>query len=106
MDIDNKKASVAIEISHTDAGIRALFFEQFREFKFLLEQTMEEKWVWDNNYFNELGQPRARIYMELKEKSIFDETNWQDLFTFFKQRIIAFDEFWGDAQDIFKDLAS
>ena len=36
MQADNRRAYVAIEMNHPDAGIRELFFEQFRELKTVL----------------------------------------------------------------------
>src|SRR5690349_18742723 len=46
---DNKKASVAIELTHKDEGLQALYFEQFRELKNLLHDTLKEEWIWQSN---------------------------------------------------------
>lgn len=106
MDAENKTARIGIEITHRDKGLRNLFYEQFEEFKFLLHTTLNEEWCWDNSYTSESGNEIATIYTQLHSKSIFNENDWGEIFTFFKSRIIALDEFWSDAKDIFKDLES
>ncbi len=47
MDADNKVATVAIQWSQPDAGLRALMAEQFFQFKALLQDLLEEEWIWD-----------------------------------------------------------
>ena len=46
MQADNRQASIGIELLHPDAGIRALFWEQFRELRPLLHETLGETWTW------------------------------------------------------------
>lgn len=43
MDADKRKASIAIEITHPDIGIQELFYEQFEEFKSLLNSYLKEE---------------------------------------------------------------
>ena len=45
MEADNKKASIAIELSHKDEDIRHLYFEQFLQLKAILSQALEEEWI-------------------------------------------------------------
>ncbi len=45
MDADNKVATVAIQWSQPDAGLRALMAEQFFQFKALLQDLLEEEWI-------------------------------------------------------------
>ncbi len=42
MQADNRQARIAIELNHPDAGIRELFWEQLRELKTLLHETLGE----------------------------------------------------------------
>ncbi len=106
MDVNNKQATISISITHKDKGIRDLYFEQFEEFKFLLETELNEVWIWTKNTTDSSGKAIASIHTELNNVNIFNEDDWQSIFTFFKTRIIALDSFWVDAKDIFKDLES
>jgi len=105
MDADNKVATVAIQWSQPDAGLRALMAEQFFQFKALLQDLLEEEWIWDMDGMYVNGKAISEIYTSLTGYSVFKETDWAELISFFKPRIIALDEFWSSAKytfDIFK----
>jgi len=105
MEATNKIAQIGIEIANPDEGIRALIFEQFKEFKAVLEDELEEEWIWDELSYDENGKATARIYTEIKGISVFKREDWPELISFFKPRIIALDSFWSSAQygfDLFK----
>lgn len=102
MQVDNKQASVAIEFTHADAGVRELVFEQFTELKKIFESQMEEQWDWELSANNEYSKEISRIYKVLPDVSIFRKEDWPALISFFKRRMIALDEFWNDAQYSFE----
>ena len=104
MQADNRQATIAIELTHPDAGIRELFFEQFREVKTVLHEALGEDWTWDPAATDAHGQPLARIYRELRPVNLFDQNDWPALISFFKPRMIALDAFWADAQWSFEAL--
>jgi hypothetical protein len=71
----------------------------------LLQDLLEEEWIWDMDGMDEYGKPICRIYTSLTGYSVFKEDDWAELISFFKPRIIALDEFWSLAKytfDIFK----
>ncbi|GAA4136973.1 hypothetical protein GCM10022216_12610 [Sphingobacterium kyonggiense] len=105
MEASNKVAQIAIEIANPDEGIRALIFEQFQQYKMLLEEELGEEWIWDLDFYDEYGKAKARIFTEIRGVSVFKQEDWPDLISFFKPRIMALDSFWSTAQygfDIFK----
>jgi hypothetical protein len=104
MHADNKTASIAIELTHKDAGIQQLYFEQFEELKKILESTLEEGWTWQLHTHNGNGKLLSRIYTELDGVSIFKKEDWPLLISFFKPRIIALDEFWSSVKFGFEAL--
>ena len=104
MNADNKKASIGIEITHRDADIQALYFEQFKELKNLLHHALEEEWIWLLHTRDELGKRISRIYTEINGVSIFKQEDWPQLISFFKPRIIALDEFWSTAKHAFEAM--
>ena len=104
LDADKRKASIAIEITHTDPGIRELFFEQFTELKSLLNGYLNENWEWELNSQDENGKIISRIYKDLQGVNVYNKQDWPALISFFKPRIIALDEFWSDAQYSFDSL--
>ncbi len=104
MDAEQKYASIAIEIAHPDGGVRELLFQQFEEFKLLLENTLNETWHWQPSSTNLLGKEVARIESVLPKVSVYNQQQWPDIIAFLKPRIIALDEFWTDVKPVFEDL--
>jgi hypothetical protein len=104
MNADNKKASIAVELTHKDADIQALYFEQFQQLKTLLQNTLPEKWTWLLHGRNEHGKIISRIYTEIENVSIFKKSDWPQLISFFKPRIMALDEFWSTAKYVFEAM--
>lgn len=105
MQAEHRSAYMAIEMTHPDPGIQLLLFEQFKEFKVMLESTLGEEWDWQLQVQNEQYKTVSRIYKEIPQVSVFKQEDWPTLISFFKPRIIALDEFWNDAQysfDLFK----
>lgn len=104
MHADAQRATIGIELTQPDAGIRALFFEQFEELKALLHETLGETWTWEPAATDANGQPLSRIYAALAPANLFSRDDWPALISFFKPRLIALDAFWSDAQYAFEPL--
>ena len=104
MHADNKKAAVAIELTHKDEGLRGLYFEQFLELKNLLHDTLQEEWIWQSNISDNNGKFISRIYTELNHVSVFNKNDWPALISFFKPRIIALDAFWSSVKPVFEAM--
>ena len=105
LQVDNRVATMTIEMSHPDAGIQELMFEQFEEFRNLMKGYLNEEWEWELHSLNEHYKTVSRIYTSIPQVSIFKQEDWPALISFFKSRMIALDEFWSDAQysfDVFK----
>lgn len=104
MEADNKKASIAIELSHKDEDIRHLYFEQFLQLKAILSQALEEEWIWARETTDAYGKPVSRIYKELTGVNIFNKQDWPAIISFLKPRIIALDDFWNTVKYGFEAL--
>jgi Domain of unknown function (DUF4268) len=104
MHADNKKAIIAIELSHKDKDIQQIYFEQFLQFKNLFDETLKEEWNWQLHGHDEHGKPISRIYKERDGLSIFQKADRPELISFFKPRIIALDEFWSSVKYSFEIL--
>lgn len=101
---DGRRALISIELTHPDAGIRELFYEQFREVRRWLEEATGEIWTWEPTAQDSNGQPIARIYQELAPVNLFNREDWPQLISFFKPRLVALDAFWSTAQYAFDEL--
>lgn len=104
MDADNKTASISIQLTHKDAGLQELYFQQFQQLKTLLHDALGEQWVWQLHTTTAEGKLLSRIYTQIQNVSIFKKEEWPQLISFFKPRIIALDEFWSTAKYAFEAL--
>ena len=104
MNADNKKAIIAIELTHKDADIQQIYFEQFLQFKNLFDAAVKEEWIWQLHAHDEQGKIVSRIYKEQDGLSIFQKQDWPGLISFFKPRMIALDEFWSSVKYAFESL--
>lgn len=105
MDADKKKATIMVELTTPDEGIRRLMYAQFEELQTVLSSTLGEQWDWNLEHYDEYGRAASRISCTLDHVNIFNREHWPQLISFFKPRIIALDEFWSVAKysfDIFK----
>jgi hypothetical protein len=103
MQADKRSAFIAIELTHPDAGIRELYFEQFKEYRNILNAALNETWDWELHVKDENEKTVSRIYKQIDGVSIFNKNDWHALISFFKPRIIALDHFWNDVKYGFDD---
>ncbi|HJW16508.1 MAG TPA: DUF4268 domain-containing protein [Flavisolibacter sp.] len=104
MHADSKSAFAGIVLTHKDAGIRELYFEQLVELKSIMQKMVPGSWHWLLNSEDENGQPISIVYDEIEGVSIFNKEDWPKLISFFKPRIVALDEFWNMVKYSFESL--
>jgi hypothetical protein len=102
MDADNKRASIAIELRHSDPLLQQYYFEKFGELKKLLQQTIGESWQWELHTIDEDAKLVSRIGTTLKGVNIFDTADWPAIISFFKPRMQALDNFWSLVKEAFE----
>ncbi|TCC92458.1 DUF4268 domain-containing protein [Pedobacter frigiditerrae] len=105
MNAEQRQVIISIDITHHNQEIRALYFKQFKAFKMLFNETLNEDWLWEAETENDFGVPLARISATLDGISIFNQNDWQALISFLKPRIIALDQFWVDVKPIFESIS-
>ena len=101
---DNKSASVFIDLQHSDEGIRLLFYDQFLELKKVFEQYNNSEWQWCKETCNDIGLPCSRIITSIENVSIYDKSTWKKIFQFYEDKLLNFDEFWIEFNEVFKQL--
>ncbi|RNL51085.1 DUF4268 domain-containing protein [Pedobacter jejuensis] len=104
MDVTNKSAVISIQLTHQDADIRNLIFNQFEEFKLMFGNAMNEPWDWIENTTDDYGKTISLISASLDGVNIYNQQHWPQLISFFKPRLILLDEFWDNVKPVFEDL--
>lgn len=95
-------ASIGIELGHSDEELQELYFDQFGQFRKMLESILGEEWDWKLLQENEFGQLVSRIEKVLPNVNVMDSEDWSKIISFLKPRIIALDEFWENVKPGFE----
>lgn len=104
MDADHEKATIAIELTHTDTNLQRRQYELFLQLKHILRDLLGEDWHWQPVMPNEFGKTISRIGTELTGVNINRTEYWPAFISFFKPRIIALDAFWSTARYGFEGI--
>lgn len=99
METEGNKACFCIDIQPKDDGIRSLLYEQMTELRKLLESEMGEgNW----NEFDRVfaGRNVSRIAWCKHGLNFYDDNDIDDIKDFFREKLIAFDEFYQEYKDI------
>ena len=102
MNADKERAYIGIEIPQNITAHSTKVYPQFLLLKHILEEQMEDNWIWEEQFINETNQPQSRIYKQLQPVNIFNEAHWPAIISFLKPRIIALDNFWCHHKMIFE----
>ncbi|RYY18948.1 MAG: DUF4268 domain-containing protein [Chitinophagaceae bacterium] len=100
MDANNKTASIAIELRQPDAETREHYFNRLQLLRSMLVEQAGEEWSWELNSLDEDGKPISRIGIEITGVNIFNKADWPAIISFLKPRMLALDNFWGQAKEM------
>lgn len=101
MDADNKKAFIAIEISHPKEEERSHYHNQFLSLKNVLTSTTEFDWQWNETFYKD-HRTISSISQQLDGVNILNQADWPAIISFLKPRIMALDAFWDMVKDGFE----
>ncbi len=102
MDATNEFAYIGVEISHKNPLRSAALYEQFKLLQPALEDVLGEKWRWDASCENDQQQVLSSVSIDHRPCNIFKETDWPEIISFLKPRILKLDEFWCAHKMIFE----
>lgn len=104
MEANETSAKLCIDIQFADTGVREVFWEQFEEFKEMLDGIFKGKLIWEKNYLHENGKEISRIYLEKKEVNLYNKKDWDKMHLFLKLNFSKLDHFWFEYKEVFLNL--
>lgn len=105
MDVDNKQARIAIELSPKSEEVRSILYSRLLQMKRMLEQELEgEEWLWQEHLSDEWGKTVSAVSITLPGVNLHRKEDWPAIIAFLKQRIIALDAFWNTAHYGFEEF--
>ena len=102
MEADRGKAYIAITLIHPDAQLRRQFFEKLEQLRPFLRDALGEEWTWQPETTDDAGKAMARICTQMENVSVYNQSDWPAIISFFKPRIMALDAFWNEVKDAFE----
>lgn len=103
MDADRDHALIQILLSHKSEDIRESHYNQFLQLKPILETTLgEQDWFWRHEEMDWFGKTTSSINKIIENVNVLRQSDWPEIISFFKPRIIALDEFWSMAKPSFE----
>jgi len=104
MEANTYSCKFCIDIQFLNAGVREVYFQQFEEFKTKLDQIMPQPFSWLSSYEHPNSKTIARLFVEHEKSSIYNEQDWPKSHQFLIDSFMAFDTFWREFGDMFRNL--
>ncbi len=104
MEADEKAARLCMDLQFPDNGVREVYWDQFEEFRDLLNDRFKGKLIWLKEFDHENGKTISRIYLEKADVNINNQKDWDKMHLFLKLSFVKLDEFWNEFSDVFLQL--
>ncbi len=102
--VDNKKAQVLIAIEHRSEEKRLSYYEKLKSVKNILENDFIKDLVFEKNHTLENGKTISQIWVEKLNTGVSNPANWDAIFDFFNEKMIALELFYADYDEFIKDV--
>src|SRR5690606_12195426 len=94
------------DIQAKDEGVRAIIWEQMGELKNVLTNAMNgDSGEWIEQTYNPIVGDFSRIQWKLDGVNYNNPSDKEKIFSFFKEKLLGFDEFYNDFSEILILLA-
>lgn len=100
----NRGCSIGITITHPDTETRLMMYERLLALFPVLEQELETQWTMEKDISDEHGKPVCRLADQLNGVSILNESDWPEIISFLKPRLVALDSFWSMVKPQFDEF--
>ncbi len=104
MDVTSREAYIAVEVFNKDSSLAEQYYKAFEVLKSSFEEAVNEKWEWQEDHTNDIGNHISRIFIVKKNVNVFIEKDWPEIISFFKTRIMALDRFWNGYRGLFEAI--
>lgn len=89
-------ATISIEFSHPDIGVQLYQFNQLAACKKKFIEECGEDWQWQKMRKVEDNKTISNITASIKNVSVLNQSDWPEIISFFKPRLISLDKFWSN----------
>jgi hypothetical protein len=105
LEVGKRNIALNFDIQYNDSEIREVFWEQLLELQKVLENEMGTDTIWIENCSSDDVACFCRIRWEKEGLNFLNESDFPEIFTFFKEKLISFDNFYQNFKEILLFLA-
>lgn len=91
-DASREGAFVILEINLHDAKLRLKKYEQFEQYKSIMEKQFPNGLIWDSAYIREAGNEVCRIYSQKTGIDLHRRIQWMDFYQFMSSEMLKLEE--------------
>jgi hypothetical protein len=102
--VDNKKAQVMLDIEPKDEEKRKIYFEKIESLKQILNDDFMHDAIFERHFHLENGKVISKIWIQKTDISVFNKNTWPVIFSFFCEKMDAFERFFYEYRDYIEDL--
>jgi len=102
--IDNKRIEVLLAIENKDLELRKIYFQKIESLKSILEEEFLNDVLFDEHFLLDNGKEISKIWVEKEHISFHDKNKWGEIYSFFYEKMNAFERFFYEYEDYIKDL--
>ncbi|MFT5823915.1 MAG: hypothetical protein ACI8ZM_005180 [Crocinitomix sp.] len=106
MEASREEVKLCIDLQFLDPVITAIYYEQFTEFKNILEERLDGELDWQSTFEHTNGKTISRISVGLTGVDMYNKEDWPAMHGFLKQNFIKLENFWAEFSDVFVALKS
>ncbi len=85
-------AFVILEINLSDPSLRLEKYEQFEQYKSVMEKQFPQGLIWDFAYIRECGTEVCRIYTYKSDIDIHRRIQWMDFYKFMAEEMLKLEK--------------
>jgi hypothetical protein len=99
----HKGVDVILEIQHKSEIKRLEMYERIKQYEVILEEGFPYGLIWDFAFVRDAGQEVCRIYTELKEVDINNQSQWDDMYQFMADNMYRMENNFIEIRELIKD---
>lgn len=92
----NNTATISIEFSNPDIVVQQYKFDQLTTYKKQFIQKCGDDWQWQKTRNIGDNKTISSITASIKNVSVLNQSDWPEIISFFKPRLICLDNFWSN----------
>ncbi len=101
-DLDDTHASVGIDVETRNLDKRIDVFGKLERLKTILETAFKQPLTWELEHILPTGKSISRVYLEIKDVSIYKREDWPKIMEFFYKNMVILEKVYEEYKDYLK----